>query len=160
MRVGLLSLLVLAIACGDDDVSTTGDSGFTIRDASLGTECVPYFLSNADRDLDAGDTMGGRDAGTMDAGHDAGALSLMCDMPGLPDSECANIEWTFAGGEHISLAGCCVPAGTCGGLDPTGLAGCIGREVFGLSVTTCTPSANLDAGDDDGGDNEASVPAT
>lgn len=162
MRVGFLALLlVVAIACGDDDISVSGDSGFSIRDASSSDGCVPYFLAAADRDRDAGNL----DGGSVDAGgRDAGPLALTCDMPGTLDSECADIEWTFAGGEHITLAGCCAPGdgtstGSCGGVDPTGLAGCIGREIFGLQAATCLPDANLDAGHDDAGDDDAAVPA-
>ncbi len=153
MRVAFLPLLMVAVACGDDDVSAAGDAGFVVPDASSSAECVPYFLSAADRDA--------RDAGNdMDAGGDGGTLTLMCDMPGLPDSECADIAWTFAGGEQISLVGCCTPAGICGGLDPSEVAGCITRDVFGLAPSSCTPASDVDAGRDDAGDDDASVPST
>jgi len=161
MRVGVVTLLVVwAVACGDDDIGGYADSGFSTRDAAFDAGCVlPYYLSAHDRNPDAG---------ADDAGQsmDAGALSCESFLDagvrndGTPDSECPAILWTFAGGERIGvdgggLEGCCIH-GQCGGLDPTGVVGCIPRAVFGASDMTCTADPNIDAGDD----NDSGPPAT
>lgn len=145
MRVGVVALVVVwALGCGDDDVGGLGDSGFSSRDAASDAGCeLPFYLSAHDRNLDAG---------IDDAGHglDAGNVTLACEFrPGTIDNECENIDWHFAGGEHILLPGCCTATGECGVLDPTNALGCIPRDVFGEAPTSCNFDPTMDAGDDD-----------
>lgn len=148
MRVGFVALLVLSLGCGDDDVAFGVDSGFVYRDASFDAGCLPYYLAAADRERDAG----------LD---DAGAFPLTCGFTvGALDPECTDIAWSYAGGEHLALPGCCTEAGQCGVVDPTGALGCVDRRVFGVDANRCTYDASMDAGTDDASDEDAAVPTT
>jgi len=143
MRVGVVTLLVVCtLACGDDDAGGLPDSGYSTRDASIDAGCLPFYLSASDRN---------HDGGLLDGG-----ATLSCDFrPGTLDSECANIDWNFAGGEHIDLAGCCAAEGQCGLLDPTGVLGCVARDVFGETSIASTVGSNNDAGNMDAGGNDS-----
>jgi len=169
MRVGcaVLVLALVAIACGDDDSSALRDGGFSRRDAAI-DHCVPYYLAS-------GPCMSELDSGIeADAGMEADARVNLTDLScepstGSADTECDDISWDFACGEHLNLVGCCAMPdpdggiqGTCGVIDPTGILGCIDRRVFGASAASCTPDLGMDAGSDEdaSADDDASADAT
>lgn len=182
MRVGcaVLVLALVAIACGDDDSSALRDGGFSRRDAAI-DQCVPYYLASGPcmSELDSGmaaDASIEPDAGMSTDGR-VNLTDLSCELStGSADTECDDISWDFACGEHLNLVGCCavrVPdggtqdpdggaQGTCGVIDPTGVLGCIDRQVFGASAASCTPDLGMDAGSDEdaSADDDASASAT
>jgi hypothetical protein len=152
MRVGWLALVLSAFAmgCGDDDSAALRDGGFAARDATV-DNCVPYYLAT-------GLCEPGSDAG-MGAAVNLSGLS--CEpTEGRADTECADIAWDFACGEHLDLIGCCTLQGACGVIDPTGVLGCIDRQVFGELPLSCTADPGMDAGAElDAGDDDASAAA-
>lgn len=168
MRVGCAALVlaVAAIGCGDDDSSALRDGGFSRRDASI-DNCVPYYLASGpcapERDAGMGADAGmAADAG-MDTDRRVSLADLSCEpTEGRADTECQDIAWDFACGEHLDLVGCCTNDGACGAIDPTGVLGCIDRKVFGASGASCTPDPGMDAGDDQdaSADDDAFVSST
>lgn len=168
MRVGCAALVlaIAAIGCGDDDSNALRDGGFSRRDAGTG-HCIPYYLASGSCGSEPDSGMEADASMEADAGISADArvnlTGLSCEpTEGRADAECLDISWDFACGEHLNLVGCCTVGGVCGAIDPTGMLGCIDRQVFGASTKSCTPDLGMDAGGDEdaSAEDDASVSAT